>query len=161
MLKPVTDEICSQSAILSKIIISAPGKKDPSLPVKIVLTKKGTESPYFAAEEFIGQKAFHQNLSPDALESYILEKVQICAFRQIGLFTEEKEKTVSSSVLRNITEGKSTLIVTDDMEMSEYVEKVLSKDGIEDLQHPALSCHQTTEDPSPVQSAADGGTPCR
>ncbi|MBO4951149.1 MAG: hypothetical protein J6E38_09090 [Clostridia bacterium] len=50
-----------------------------------------------------------------------------------GVFTEEKEKTVSSSVLRNITEGKSTLIVTDDMEMSEYVERVLSKDGIEDM----------------------------
>lgn len=50
-----------------------------------------------------------------------------------GVFTEEKEKTISSIVSRNITEGKSTLIVTDDMEMSEYVAKLLSDDDLYDM----------------------------
>ncbi len=50
-----------------------------------------------------------------------------------GIFTEEKEKTLCSMVSRNITEGKSTLVVTDDMEMSEYVSGVLSGEGLSDM----------------------------
>ncbi|MBQ8759358.1 MAG: hypothetical protein IJZ20_06670, partial [Clostridia bacterium] len=50
-----------------------------------------------------------------------------------GVFTDEKEKTVSSIVYRNITEGKSTLVVTDDMEMSEYIAGVLYADELYDM----------------------------
>ena len=37
-----------------------------------------------------------------------------------GAFTEEKENVFSSVAARSITEGKSMLVVTDDMEMSRY-----------------------------------------
>lgn len=49
-----------------------------------------------------------------------------------GAFTDEKEKVLSAIVSRNLTEEKSTLIVTDDMEMSEYVAQVLCENGFED-----------------------------
>lgn len=91
MLNIITEEIRLQEKTLSKIILSAPGKKDPSLPFKVVLVKKSDEFQSFSAEEFIGQKTFHKNLSPDALEGYLLKKVEECTFRQIGLFTQEKE----------------------------------------------------------------------
>lgn len=82
-----------QEATLSKIILSAPGKKDASLPGKIVIVKKASEGsePTFSAEEFIGQKAFHKSLPAKELPSYVTEKTQLCTYRQIGLFTEEKE----------------------------------------------------------------------
>ncbi|MBQ3075716.1 MAG: SAM-dependent methyltransferase, partial [Clostridia bacterium] len=93
MLQVIFDEIRLQENTLSKIVLSAPGKKETSLPTKIVITKKakGGDAPTFSAEEFIGQKAFHKSFSRDALDAYILEKNGACAFRQIGLFTEEKE----------------------------------------------------------------------
>lgn len=50
-----------------------------------------------------------------------------------GVFTDEKEKTISSIVSRNITEGKSTLIVTDDMEMSEYVARLMAEEELCDM----------------------------
>ncbi|MBE6712381.1 MAG: SAM-dependent methyltransferase [Ruminococcaceae bacterium] len=93
MLRPVLEEISLQEKLLSKAVLSAPGKKDPALPFKIVIVKKekGGDLPTFSAEEFIGQKTFHKSLSRKELDDYILEKSQLCAFRQIGLFTEEKE----------------------------------------------------------------------
>jgi len=91
MMQTIIDEIRLQSPSLSKIILSAPGKKDAALPVKIVIVKKGGDHAAFSAEEFIGQKAFHKALTPEALEAFILEKTELSAFRQIGLFTEEKE----------------------------------------------------------------------
>ena len=91
MLQTIIDEIRLQEASLSKIILSAPGKKSADLPSKIVIVKKGGVAPTFSAEEFIGQKAFHKNLSSDTLEQYVLEKSTLSAFRQIGIFTKEKE----------------------------------------------------------------------
>ncbi len=93
MLQQILDEIRSQENTLSKIVLSAPGKKDTDLPAKIVLVKKAkAETDFiFSAEEFIGQKAFHKALSRQELDGYISEKTALCAFRQIGLFTEEKE----------------------------------------------------------------------
>ena len=49
-----------------------------------------------------------------------------------GAFTKEKEDVFSAIAARSITEGKSMLVVTDDMEMSEYAKKVLDKSGISD-----------------------------
>lgn len=93
MLNSITDEIRLQRDTLSKIVLSAPGKKDASLPFKIVLVKKikGGDLPTFSAEEFIGQKTFHKALPLEEIEAYITEKTELSAFRQIGLFTEEKE----------------------------------------------------------------------
>ncbi len=91
MLKIILDEIRLQTPTLSKIILSAPAKKDASLPFKIVLAKNSGEKNLFAAEEFIGQKTFHKSLNENQLDSYLLEKTENSAFRQIGVFTEEKE----------------------------------------------------------------------
>ncbi len=50
-----------------------------------------------------------------------------------GAFTGEKENVLKAVAARNVTESKSTLIVTDDMEMSRYVEGVLCESGLEDV----------------------------
>ncbi len=88
------DKIISeiQSISFAKIILSAPGKKDPSLPTKITIRKieKGKEI-IFSAEEAILPKAFHKNLSSGELPEYIKEKLLLSSFRQVGIFTEEKE----------------------------------------------------------------------
>jgi len=58
----------------------------------------------------------------------------VCANTDVvveGAFSEEKEMTFSSIAQRNIAEGLSTLVVTDDMEMSRYVERVLGNDGLQ------------------------------
>lgn len=93
MLQTILDEIHLQESALSKIVLSAPAKKGDDTPSKIVIVKKtkGGDIPTFSAEEFIGQKAFHKNLSSRELDGYILEKAELFSYRQIGLFTEEKE----------------------------------------------------------------------
>lgn len=93
MLQTIVDEIRLQEGTLSKIVLSAPAKKGDGTPSRIVIVKKGKggDPPTFSAEEFIGQKAFHKNLSSDELDGYIFEKAALFAYRQIGLFTEEKE----------------------------------------------------------------------
>ncbi len=50
-----------------------------------------------------------------------------------GEFTEDKEKVMISLAAKNITEGKSTLIVTDDDEMSDYVKAVFEDYGLGDM----------------------------
>ena len=50
-----------------------------------------------------------------------------------GAFTKDKEDVISSMVSRSIGEGKSMLVVTDDMEMSRYVERILGSDGFGDM----------------------------
>lgn len=89
----IISEIENEIETLSKIILSNPAEKDPSLPEKISVQKKMKKSgeASFLSEERRGPKAFHQNLSKASLSSYIEEKLSECAFRQIGLFTEEKE----------------------------------------------------------------------
>ena len=47
-----------------------------------------------------------------------------------GVFTEEKEQVFSSVASRNVTEGKSMLVVTDDMEMSQYISGLLEEAGL-------------------------------
>lgn len=93
MPQKIIDEIRLQERTLSKIVLSAPAQKGDGTPSRIVIVKKekGGDSPAFFSEEFIGQKVFHKNLSPAALEAYIREKSEAFSYRQIGLFTEEKE----------------------------------------------------------------------
>ena len=77
---------------LVKIILSAPAKKGPSLPAKISLrkiTKNGIAS--FSAEETVGNKAFHKTLSEEEMPLFVAEKLKELSFRQLGIFTEEKE----------------------------------------------------------------------
>ena len=50
-----------------------------------------------------------------------------------GAFTNEKEEVVSALVSRSVTEGKSMLIVTDDMEMSGYVNDLLDSAGLSEM----------------------------
>ena len=50
-----------------------------------------------------------------------------------GAFTGEKEDVLSCVISRNIHDGKSTLIVTDDIEMSEYAYSVLEERGLSDV----------------------------
>ncbi len=77
---------------LVKIILSAPAKKDPSLPSKISLRKiTKNEKTSFSAEETVGTKAFHKTFSEEEMPLYIKEKLQDLSFRQLGIFTEEKE----------------------------------------------------------------------
>lgn len=89
----ILNEVESQIETLSKIILSNPAEKNASLPDKISVQKKIQKNGevHFFSEERIGPKAFHQNLSKEALSSYLNEKLSECTFRQIGLFTEEKE----------------------------------------------------------------------
>ncbi len=47
-----------------------------------------------------------------------------------GAFTGEKEDVLVASAKRSITKGESMLVVTDDMEMSEYVTDLFNKAGI-------------------------------
>ncbi len=86
-------EIQNEMQNLAKIILSNPAEKSNSLPEKISVQKKISKSGeiLFSSEERIGAKAFHQNLSEKDLISYLQEKMASSAFRQIGLFTEEKE----------------------------------------------------------------------
>lgn len=123
MLSIITDEIRLQADALSKIVLSAPAKKAPELPSKIVLVKKGNETPIFAAEEFIAPKTFHKNLSFDALEKYILEKNELCAFRQIGLFTREKEISFRISKKGKIARSVNTKNQTPTAKVSHNREK--------------------------------------
>ena len=123
MLSIITEEIRLQEEALSKIVLSAPAKKDPELPFKIVLVKKGDEMPMFAAEEFIGQKTFHKNLTFDALETYILEQSEACAFRQIGLFTREKEISFRISKKGKISRSVNTKNQTPIVQTSHNREK--------------------------------------
>ncbi len=78
-----------EEALPLLVVLSSPLKKDSALPVKITLRKK--EKNQYFAEEFIGTKAFHKTLSPEGLSAYIEEKMALSSFRQVGLFTEEKE----------------------------------------------------------------------
>ena len=50
-----------------------------------------------------------------------------------GAFTEEKEQVITSAAARVVSSGKSMLVVTDDMEMSEYVYRLLSERGMSDM----------------------------
>lgn len=50
-----------------------------------------------------------------------------------GAYTDEKEDVIGAVASRSITEGKSMLIVTDDMEMSYYVGDLLDKNGLSDM----------------------------
>ncbi len=94
-------------------VLSAPQKKDPSLPGKISIRKKEEEDKIrFFAEEFIGKKAFHKTLSQEELFPYIKEKMLLSSFRQAGLFTEEKEISFRISkkgkILKNINTKNGT-----------------------------------------------------
>lgn len=50
-----------------------------------------------------------------------------------GAFTDDKENVLSALAARSVTESKSMLVVTDDMEMSSYVERVLEKSNLSDM----------------------------
>ncbi len=89
------------------------------------------------------QRVFSEEMIPEKLNrNYVPSKPlysesmkAVCADTDViveGAFTEEKEKVFSSIAARSITEGKSMLVVTDDMEMSRYVESVLDREGFSD-----------------------------
>jgi SAM-dependent methyltransferase len=86
-------EIKGCLSALAKIVLSAPGEKSPSLSEKILLVKAINKdgSPLFRAEEFRGNKTFHQSLSENQILSFIEEKCKENRFRQINLFTREQE----------------------------------------------------------------------
>lgn len=50
-----------------------------------------------------------------------------------GAFTSEKEDVLVAQAAKNIFAGKSTLVVTDDMEMSEYVYGILCEKNLSDV----------------------------
>ncbi|MBR5295392.1 MAG: SAM-dependent methyltransferase [Clostridia bacterium] len=77
---------------LVKVILSAPAKKDPSLPTKITIRRlKKQNQVFFSAEESVLPKAFHKTLSEENIGEYVKEKMLLSTFRQVGIFTEEKE----------------------------------------------------------------------
>ncbi len=90
-MEKIFQEIREEPSIV-KIVLSAPAKKDPSLPTKISLrkiTKKDAVT--FSAEETVGTKAFHKTLPLEEMPLYVEEKLRDLSFRQLGIFTEEKE----------------------------------------------------------------------
>lgn len=60
-----------------------------------------------------------------------------------GAFTKEKEDVFTAIAARSITEGKSMLVVTDDMEMSQYAKRVLDKSGISDCVFAVDECGES------------------
>jgi len=95
---------------IHRAILSAPSKKDSSLPERIDYQKTSRKDEIlFLAEKRIGKKAFHQNLSPEKLFSSIKEALEESGFRQTDLFCEDAQITfriskkgkISQSVNRN------------------------------------------------------------
>lgn len=90
---------------------------------------------YVFAEKKIESEKFDKNYVP-ALALYSEGMKAVVSDTSIvveGAFTSEKEDVLSGIAARNITGGKSTLIVTDDMQMSHYVRGVLEKTGLSDV----------------------------
>lgn len=106
------------------IVLSAPQKKDATLPNKITLRQKEVkgEKKYFV-EEFVEKKVFHQTLSPDLIWHYIEEKMSLCSFRQVGLFTEEKEISFRISKKGKILKNINTKNQTNKVDMAHNREK--------------------------------------
>ncbi len=92
-MESIIAEIKAELDQLIKIVLSAPGEKNPLLPAKVVLQKTvgGEAKPSFRAEEFRANKAYHQTVAPHQVADFIQEKQGEASFRQINLFTAEKE----------------------------------------------------------------------
>ncbi len=92
-MESIIAEIKAELDRVVKIILSAPGEKNPLLPEKITMQRTVTSSgtPSFRVEEFCANKAYHKTMSPDQVVELIQEKQTQASFRQINLFTEEKE----------------------------------------------------------------------
>ncbi len=88
MTSTVLEEIKKEST-LSKIVLSLPAKGKEISP-KIVIQKREKDGKaLFFCEEIRDKKAFHKNLSETELFSFLTEAIPL--YRQIGLFTAEKE----------------------------------------------------------------------
>ncbi len=72
-----------------------------------------------------------------------------------GEFTEDKEKVMLALASKNITEGKSTLVVTDDDEMSEYVKNVFDAAALSDLVYVVKDCLDSTEAAEKIKNNID------
>lgn len=87
---------------------------------------------------FAGEKV-SENIDREYIPSKLLSSnatKAVCSEGSIvveGAFTGEKEEVLSSVVEKEITKSRTTLIVTDDMEMSSYVERVLSEKDLSDM----------------------------
>lgn len=105
-MKRLIDLIREEIGTLSKAVLSSPGKKCENLPTKIALTKKQKKdgSYVFLAEEQVGKKAFHKNLSPDQVCAFFAERIEENAFRQVNLFFEDKEVSFQISKKGKVTQ---------------------------------------------------------
>ncbi|MBQ4036508.1 MAG: SAM-dependent methyltransferase [Clostridia bacterium] len=122
MLQQIVKEITESLPSLVKAVFSAPRGSD--LPRRIVLEKgeKMGESLFFV-EETRENKAFHRNLTEDEALSFLRETVEACAFRQINLFTSEKEIAFRISKKGKVSRSVNTLSVPVTVKASHNKEK--------------------------------------
>ncbi len=121
----IIGEIEKDPASFSKIVLSAPGKKDPSLPEKVLLQKKlGKDgSAFFTGEEIIGTKAFHKNLSPDEVSSYVNQSLEKSQFRQANLFRDREEIAFRISKKGKISKSRNQNVTAPPAVLSHNREK--------------------------------------
>ena len=91
---------------LQKAVFSAPLNKGEGVPSKIVLERRGD---IFFAEEFRGGKAFHEKVPAEATGDFAERCMARGRFRQMNLFSKEKETFVRISKNGRVTQKSHAL----------------------------------------------------
>ncbi len=124
-MEKMFQEIRSCLHTLVKIVLSAPGSKNASGPERITLQKRIDRSgtALFSAEEKVGPKAFHKNLTPEDTLLYLQNALEESGFRQINLFSETGEVSFRISKKGKIARSANTKARVSDPQIGHNREK--------------------------------------